>query len=105
MPGQRRPDWRQGACSPPLPSLPARPAASSRRPSALRKRAASGNSLHWQPCHSHPTCSCRFVFYQTVDMRALRPLEQTRELHPGAQGLEAWLEAHRSAYDGLFGAA
>jgi len=57
-----------------------------------------------------PTCiptlslPCRFVFYETVDMRALRPLEQTRQLHPGVKSLEAWLGEHRAAFEQLFGA-
>ena len=45
------------------------------------------------------------MFYETVDMRALRPLEQTRELQPGVKGLEAWLGEHRAAFEELFGAA
>lgn len=45
----------------------------------------------------------RFVFYETVDMRALRPLEQTRELHPGVKSLQAWLGEHRAEFEQLFG--
>lgn len=44
-----------------------------------------------------------FVFYETVDMRALRPLEQTRELHPGVKSLQAWLGEHRAEFEQLFG--
>lgn len=45
----------------------------------------------------------RFVFYETVDMRALRPLEQTRALHPGVKSLEAFLGEHRAEFEQLFG--
>ncbi len=54
-------------------------------------------SLCHSPCH-------RFVFYETVDMRALRPLEQTQQLHPAVKSLEAWLGEHRAAFEQLFGA-
>lgn len=44
----------------------------------------------------------RFLFYDTVPMTTLRPLEQTRALHPEAQTLEAFLIAHKDKYAQLF---
>ncbi|KAL4439843.1 hypothetical protein ABPG75_002844 [Micractinium tetrahymenae] len=43
-----------------------------------------------------------FLFYDTVPMTGLRPLDQTQALHPGAQGLEAFLTAHKDKYAQLF---
>lgn len=47
-------------------------------------------------------CLRRFLFYDTVPMTTLRPLEQTRALHPEAQTLEAFLIAHKDKYAQLF---
>ncbi|EFN58158.1 hypothetical protein CHLNCDRAFT_57026 [Chlorella variabilis] len=44
-----------------------------------------------------------FLFYDTVDMRQLRPLSETKRLVPGVLGLEAWLEQNRAKFAPLFG--
>lgn len=49
-----------------------------------------------------PLPSAQFFFYTAVDMRALRPLDQTASLHPGVQRLEAWLEKHKAKMEGIF---
>lgn len=40
----------------------------------------------------------RFLFYALVPMAALRPLEETRALHPGVQTLETFLTAHKDKF-------
>lgn len=39
-----------------------------------------------------------FLFYAAEPMANLRPLEQTRTLHPEVQTLEAWITAHKDKY-------
>ncbi len=51
------------------------------------------------PAHPLP---CRFVFYERVDMGAIRPLEQTSAMYPGVQSLEAWLVKNKAKFASLF---
>ena len=73
---------------------------SGRRQAAPTAQWVPGRLLMYQPALPPP--NFRFFFYTTVDVRALRSLEQTRALHPKAQGVVAWLEAHKERLEPLF---
>ncbi len=42
--------------------------------------------------------ACRFLFYDTVDMRELRPKAAAWKLVPDAVSLEDWLTANKEKY-------